>query len=144
MLGKKIKFRIIFISLILVSIALAVYILLKSLEENVVYFLSPTDIQEKSDFKSGQKLRIGGIVKINSVKSNNEFINFIVTDLKNEIHVTYSGSIPNLFAEGKGVVAEGSFKDKNYFFADRILAKHDETYMPPKIDNNSIEEKKID
>ena len=68
-----------------------------------------------------------------SVVINSNEVNFIITDFKNEINVTYSGAVPNLFAEGKGVVAEGFLKDKNYFSATKILAKHDENYMPPEV-----------
>jgi len=133
MLGKKVRLRAIFIFLVLISLALVVYILFKSLEENVVYFLSPTEIHEKQEIDFDRKIRIGGMVKKNTIKHSNQSINFIITDFKNEIYVNYSGSIPNLFAEEKGVVAEGFLKDKSYFIADKILAKHDENYMPPEV-----------
>ena len=70
---------------------------------------------------------------MNSVSKNGTSINFIITDLKKEVIVTYNGIVPNLFSEGKGVVAEGKLKDKKYFIADKILAKHDENYMPPEV-----------
>ena len=73
------------------------------------------------------------MVKEQSVFINSNEVNFIITDFKNEINVVYSGAVPNLFAEGKGVVAEGFLKDKNYFTATKILAKHDENYMPPEV-----------
>ena len=73
------------------------------------------------------------MVKNNSISVDTEELNFIITDFKNEIIVTYSGVVPNLFAEGKGVVAEGYLKDKNFFLATKILAKHDENYMPPEV-----------
>ena len=132
MIVKKAKLRILFVTLIVVSSILFVFIILNSLKENVVYFLSPTDIKNLSEIKS-EKIRVGGMVKESSiiVKQNN--ISFIITDFKSEINVSYSGSVPNLFAEGKGVVAEGYLKDKNYFNAVKILAKHDENYMPPEI-----------
>jgi len=133
MLGKKVRLRAIFIFLVLISLTLVVYILFKSLEENVVYFLSPTEIHEKQEIDFDRKIRIGGMVKKNTIKHSNQSINFIITDFKNEIYVNYSGSIPNLFAEEKGVVAEGFLKDKSYFIADKILAKHDENYMPPEV-----------
>ena len=133
MLGKKVRLRAIFIFLVLISLALVVYILFKSLEENVVYFLSPTEIHEKQEIDFDRKIRIGGMVKKNTIKHSNQSINFIITDFKNEIYVNYSGSIPNLFAEEKGVVAEGFLKDKSYFIADKILAKHDENYMTPEV-----------
>ena len=132
MYGKKVKLRIIFISLLLISVILAVFLILKSLEKNVVYFLSPTDVKNLSKIKN-KKIRIGGMVKINSILINSQNVSFVITDFKNEISVTYSGLIPNLFQEGKGVVAEGFLKDKSFFNAEKILAKHDENYMPPEV-----------
>ena len=140
MYGKKVKFRAAFILLVLISLVLIIYLSLKTLEDNVVYFLSPTEIQNKEEIKRNEKVRVGGMVKKNSIKSYTNYISFILTDYKNEINVTYSGTIPNLFSEEKGVVAEGILKDKNYFIANKILAKHDENYMPPKI-NNSLDSK---
>ena len=119
--------------LILVSTVIFIFIILKSLEENVVYFLSPTEIYNKGDIFLNKKLRVGGLVKEGSVMSSQTTTNFIITDLKNEIIVSFSGSVPNLFAEGKGVIAEGKLQDKKYFVADKILAKHDENYMPPEV-----------
>ena len=132
MYGKKVKLRILFLFLVLASIILSVYLILKSLEENVVYFLSPSEIKNLNEITS-DKIRIGGMVKNQSIIIKSEEINFIITDFKNEINVSYSGSVPNLFAEGKGVVAEGYLKDRSYFNAVKILAKHDENYMPPEI-----------
>jgi|TARA_Y100001949_G_scaffold168757_1_gene167894 cytochrome c-type biogenesis protein CcmE len=140
MYGKKVKFRAAFILLVLISLVLIIYLSLKTLEDNVVYFLSPTEIQNKEEIKRNEKVRVGGMVKKNSIKSYTNYISFILTDYKNEINVTYSGTIPNLFSEEKGVVAEGTLKDKNYFIANKILAKHDENYMPPKV-NNSLDSK---
>ena len=140
MYGKKVKFRAAFILLVLISLVLIIYLSLKTLEDNVVYFLSPTEIQNKEEIKKNEKVRVGGMVKKNSIKSYTTYISFILTDYKNEINVTYSGTIPNLFSEEKGVVAEGTLKDKNYFIANKILAKHDENYMPPKV-NNSLDSK---
>ena len=140
MYGKKVKFRAAFILLVLISLVLIIYLSLKTLEDNVVYFLSPTEIQNKEEIKRNEKVRVGGMVKKNSIKSYTNYISFIITDYKNEINVTYSGTIPNLFSEEKGVVAEGTLKDKNYFIANKILAKHDENYMPPKV-NNSLDSK---
>ena len=140
MYGKKVKFRAAFILLVLISLVLIIYFSLKTLEDNVVYFLSPTEIQNKEEIKKNEKVRVGGMVKKNSIKSYTNYISFILTDYKNEINVTYSGTIPNLFSEEKGVVAEGTLKDKNYFIASKILAKHDENYMPPKV-NNSLDSK---
>ena len=132
MYGKKVKLRILFLFLVLASIILSVYLILKSLEENVVYFLSPSEIKNLTEINSN-KIRIGGMVKNKSIIIKSEEINFIITDFKNEINVSYSGSVPNLFAEGKGVVAEGYLKDRSYFNAVKILAKHDENYMPPEV-----------
>ena len=114
-------------------IGLVVFIILKSLEENVVYFFSPTEIYNKSGISFNKKVRIGGLVKEGSINRQEDTINFIITDLKNEIVVTYKGLVPNLFSEGKGVVAEGKLNDKKYFIAYKILAKHDENYMPPEV-----------
>ena len=119
--------------LILFVLILVVFLVLKSLEENVVYFFSPTEIHTKSNISFDKKIRIGGLVKINSVTKKETSINFIITDLKNEIIVTYNGLLPNLFSEEKGVIAEGKLVDKSYFIADKILAKHDENYMPPEV-----------
>ena len=132
MYGKKVKLRILFLFLLLASLILIVYLILKSLEENVVYFISPSEIKKLTEINS-DKIRIGGMVKNKSIIIKSNKINFIITDFKSEINVSYSGSVPNLFAEGKGVVAEGYLKDKNYFNAVKILAKHDENYMPPEI-----------
>ena len=132
MYGKKVKFRIVFLSLLLISSALLIFIILKLLEDNVVYFKSPTEIKMLTK-NVENKLRVGGMVKKDSVVLKEESITFIITDFKNEINVTFSGSVPNLFQEEKGVVAEGIMKDKNYFIADKILAKHDENYMPPEV-----------
>ena len=132
MYGKKVKFRIVFLSLLLISSALLIFIILKLLEDNVVYFKSPTEIKMLTK-NVENKLRVGGMVKKDSVVLKEEYITFIITDFKNEINVTFSGSVPNLFQEEKGVVAEGIMKDKNYFIADKILAKHDENYMPPGV-----------
>ena len=132
MYGKKVKLRILFLFLVFASVILSVYLILKSLEENVIYFLSPTEIKNLAEINS-DKIRVGGMVKNQSIKINSEKINFIITDFKHEINVTYSGSVPNLFSEGKGVVAEGYLKDRNYLNAVKILAKHDENYMPPEL-----------
>ena len=133
MLGKKVKSRMIFLILLLLSASIIIFFVLKSLEENVVYFFSPTEIYDRPNISFNTKIRIGGLVKENSLSKSSKSIKFIITDLKNEIVVTYIGSVPNLFSEGKGVIAEGQLKDKKYFVADKILAKHDENYMPPEV-----------
>ena len=132
MYGRKVKLRFLFVVIILSTLILTTSLILKSLEENVVYFQSPTDIKLLNELEKN-KIRVGGMVKKNSISINAKELNFIITDQKNEINVTYSGAVPNLFAEGKGVVAEGFLKDRNFFSATKILAKHDENYMPPEV-----------
>ena len=139
MYGKKVKLRFFFISLIFIVLILSVFLVLKSLEENVVYFKSPSDVKSISELDT-KKIRIGGMVKKDSIKISNNKVNFIITDFKNEINVIYSGVVPNLFSEEKGVVAEGFLKDRNFFQASKILAKHDENYMPPEV-KAALEEK---
>ena len=139
MYGKKVKLRIIFLSLIFLISLLTVFFVLKSLEENVVYFKSPTDIKKITEI-SDKKIRVGGTVKKGSVVLSSDKINFIITDFKNEVNVVYSGAVPNLFAEEKGVVAEGTLRDRNFLKAKKILAKHDENYMPPEV-KKALEEK---
>jgi len=133
MLSKKVKSRIVFLVLILLSATTIIFLILKSLEENVVYFFSPSEIYNKPNISLNKKIRIGGLVKEDSIIKDQTSIKFIITDLKKEIIVSYSGLVPNLFSEGKGVIAEGELKDKKYFVADKILAKHDENYMPPEV-----------
>jgi cytochrome c-type biogenesis protein CcmE len=132
MYGKKVKLRFLFLILILSSAILSVFLILQSLKDNVIYFQSPSEIKSLLELEK-KKIRIGGMVKEKSITINSDEINFVITDFKNEINVNYSGAVPNLFEEGKGVVAEGFLKDRNYFSATKILAKHDENYMPPEI-----------
>ena len=132
MYGRKVKLRFFFIILVLITLILSVFLILKSLEENVVYFKSPSDIKTLSEINKN-KIRVGGMVKKNSISIKEKKLNFIITDFENEINVSYSGAVPNLFSEGKGVVAEGYLKDKSFFEASKILAKHDENYMPPEV-----------
>ena len=133
MLSKKVKSRIVFLVFLLLSATVIIFLILKSLEENVVYFFSPSEIYDKPNISLNKKIRIGGLVKEDSISKDQTSIKFIITDLKKEIIVSYIGVVPNLFAEGKGVIAEGELKDKKYFVADKILAKHDENYMPPEV-----------
>ena len=133
MLSKKVKSRILFLSLSSFLAVLIRFLVLKSLEKNVVYFFSPTEIFYDKEINIKKKIRIGGLVKEDSLIKNENSFKFIVTDRKNEIIVSYTGLLPNLFSEGKGVVAEGKLKDRKYFIADTILAKHDENYMPPEV-----------
>ena len=132
-MGKKAKSKLIFLLLSLLAFSLLIFFILKSLEENVVYFFSPTEIHNKSNISEGKKIRVGGIVKENSINNKNGSINFVISDLKYEIIVSYKGIVPNLFSEGKGVIADGFLQDKSFFIADKILAKHDENYMPPEV-----------
>ena len=139
MYGRKVKLRIIFVLLFIITLALTVFLILKSLEENVVYFQSPTELKVLPELQK-KKIRVGGMVKSESIFINSYELTFVITDFKNEINVIYSGAIPNLFGEGKGVVAEGYLKDRNFFLATKILAKHDENYMPPEV-KEALEEK---
>jgi cytochrome c-type biogenesis protein CcmE len=132
MYGRKVKLRFFFIFLAIVILALSIFLILKSLEENVVYFKSPSEIKIDAEIEK-KKMRVGGMVKKNSIKIELQDVKFVITDFKNEINVVYSGAVPNLFQEGKGVVAEGYLKDRNFFLATKILAKHDENYMPPEV-----------
>ena len=132
MYGRKVKLRVLFLILVFLSLSLSIFLILKSLEENVVYFKSPSDVKLIVELDD-KKIRVGGMVKKNSIKISNNEVNFVITDFKNEINVTYLGVIPNLFSEEKGVVAEGYLKDRNFFEASKILAKHDENYMPPEV-----------
>ena len=139
MYGRKVKLRLAFILLILTALILAIFLILKSLEENVVYFQSPSEISELTEL-DGKKIRVGGMVKKDSISLTSDQLRFIISDFKNEIIVTYSGAVPNLFEEEKGVVAEGYLKDRNFLSATKILAKHDENYMPPEV-KEALEEK---
>ena len=133
MLGKKVKSRIFFLVFSLVLFASIIFVILRSLEENVVYFLSPTEIYDNEKISFEKTIRVGGLVKMNSINKNETSVSFIITDLKKEIIVSYDGIVPNLFSDGKGVIAEGKLQDKKYFIASKILAKHDENYMPPEV-----------
>ena len=132
MYGKKVKLRILFLSFIFLTIILTIFLVLKSLEENVVYFVSQTEIKNLAELDK-KKVRVGGMVKEGSIQTSSNQISFIITDFKHEINVSFSGAVPNLFAEGKGVVAEGFLRDRNFLNAKKILAKHDENYMPPEV-----------
>ena len=133
MLGRKVKSRITILILFLILSSVLVVFVLRSLEENVVYFFSPTEVNNKENISFNETIQIGGLVKKNSINKKKNSIIFVITDLNNEIVVSYSGSVPNLFSEEKGVVAEGKLQDKRYFIAEKILAKHDENYMPPEV-----------
>ncbi len=135
MLPKKVKKRASLLSIFLLLSVIGVFLILNALNKNILYFNSPTDIKISQDINYNKKMRVGGMVKKNTLSIKDQEIRFIITDFKNEVEVSFKGTIPNLFAEGKGVVAEGKLQDKKFFIAERILAKHDENYMPPELKN---------
>ena len=133
MLPRKVKKRASLLAVFLSISVIGVILILSALNKNLLYFNTPTDIKINQDIDFNKKIRVGGMVKKNTLKIKDQEIRFIITDFKNEIKVSFKGTIPNLFAEGKGVVAEGKLQDKKFFIADRILAKHDENYMPQSV-----------
>jgi cytochrome c-type biogenesis protein CcmE len=133
MLPKKVKKRASLLAITLLVSVLGVFFILQSLNKNILYFKSPTDIKNNQNINFDKKIRVGGMVKKNSLIIKEEEIKFIITDFNNELNISFSGTVPNLFSEEKGVVAEGKLQDKTFFIADRILAKHDENYMPPEL-----------
>jgi cytochrome c-type biogenesis protein CcmE len=134
MLTKKVKNRLLFLTSIIILSGLVILFIIKTLNKNLLYFRTPTEISQNNNIKVGKSFRVGGMVKPGSIFTSDKEIKFIITDFKNEIIVSYQGPVPNLFSEGKGVIAEGKLNDKKYFIADRILAKHDENYMPPELE----------
>ena len=133
MLPKKVKKRASLLAITLLISVAGIFFILQSLNKNILYFKSPTDIKNSENISYDKKIRVGGMVKKNSIEIENKNLKFVITDFKNEIIVTFSGAVPNLFEEGKGVVAEGYLEDKKYLKAEKILAKHDENYMPPEV-----------
>ena len=133
MLPNKVKKRASLLAIFLSVSVISIFLILSALNKNILYFNSPTDIRLDPDINFDKKIRVGGMVKKNTLKISDQEIRFIITDFKNEIRVSFKGTVPNLFAEGKGVVADGKLQDKKFFVADRILAKHDENYMPPEL-----------
>ena len=133
MLPRKVKKRASLLAVFLSISVIGVILILSALNKNLLYFNSPTEIKINQYIDLNKRIRVGGMVKKNTLKIKDQEIRFIITDFKNEIKVSFKGTIPNLFAEGKGVVAEGKLQDKKFFIADRILAKHDENYMPPEL-----------
>ena len=131
------KKRIYLISLFFITIATSIYLILWALRDNIVFFYSPSEIQQKINLKEineMSKIRLGGMVKESSIKQLNDgSINFIITDFDREMVVFYKGIIPDLFKEQQGVIAEGSINNEGIFIANSILAKHDENYMPPEV-----------
>jgi cytochrome c-type biogenesis protein CcmE len=116
----------------LAFLALAAGIALTALEDNIVFFRSPSELAAKPAV-IGEAMRIGGLVREGSVQRDGLRADFVVTDLAHDINVSYEGMLPDLFREGQGVVAEGRFDASGRFIADTVLAKHDETYMPPEV-----------
>ena len=135
MLPKKVKKRASFLAIFLSVSVISIFLILNALNKNILYFNSPSDIKLNQEINFDKKIRVGGMVKKNTLKISDQEIRFTITDFKNELSVSFKGTVPNLFAEGKGVVAEGKLQDKKFFVADRILAKHDENYMPPELKN---------
>ena len=133
MLPKKVKKRASLLAITLLVTVIGIFFILQSLNKNILYFKSPTDIKNNQNINFNKKIRVGGMVKKNSLIIKEEEIKFTITDFKNELNISFSGTVPNLFSEEKGVVVEGFLKDKNYFLATKILAKHDENYMPPEV-----------
>ena len=133
MLPKKVKKRASLLFITLLVSVIGIFFILQSLNKNILYFKSPTDIKNNQNINFDKKIRVGGMVKKNSLIIKEEEIKFIITDFNNELNISFSGAVPNLFSEEKGVVAEGKLQDKTFFIADRILAKHDENYMPPEL-----------
>ena len=133
MLPKKVKKRATLLTITLLASVIAIFFILQSLNKNILYFKSPTDIKNNQNINFDKKIRVGGMVKKNSLIIKEEEIKFIITDFNNDLNISFSGTVPNLFSEEKGVVAEGKLQDKTFFIADRILAKHDENYMPPEL-----------
>ncbi|MBO6892359.1 MAG: cytochrome c maturation protein CcmE [Roseibium sp.] len=116
-----------------VVLAVALGLILFALNDQIVFFQSPTDITQKS-IPQGQRIRLGGLVEEDSVvRSDNAQVSFRVTDTANVIDVTYKGILPDLFREGQGVVTEGVIGPDGVFVADSVLAKHDENYMPKEV-----------
>ena len=133
MLTKKIKTRLFFLlSVIFITLLFLAFIYF-SLKQNILYFKTPSEILIVDEIKRNSKIRVGGMVKKDSIQQNNKEIKFILTDYKRELIVVYNGAVPNLFSEERGAVVEGKLNDKSYLIADRILAKHDENYMPPEM-----------
>ena len=133
MLPKKVKKRASLLAITLLVSVIGMFLIFQSLNKNILYFKSPTDIKNNQNINFDKKIRVGGMVKKNSLIIKEEEIKFIITDFNNELNISFSGTVPNLFSEEKGVVAEGKLQDKTFFIADRILAKHDENYMPPEL-----------
>ena len=135
MLTKKVKNRILFLILVFFVFIIFALVTFNTLNNNLLYFNTPTDVINNNNLRIDKKIRLGGMVKKNSIFVDKKEIKFIITDFENEIIISFNGSVPTLFSEEKGVIAEGKLKDRKFFIASRILAKHDENYMPPELQN---------
>ena len=133
MLTKKIKTRLLFLaSIIFITLSFLIFVYL-NLKQNILYFKTTSEIFMNNPIERNSMIRVGGMVKKDSIQQNKKEIRFILTDYKKELIVVYSGAVPNLFSEGQEAVVEGILNDKKYLIANRILAKHDENYMPPQM-----------
>jgi len=133
MLTKKIKTRLLYlISILIITLCFLVFVYF-NLKQNILYFKTPSEIFKNNNVETRTVVRVGGMVKKNSIQQTDKEIQFILTDYKKELIVVFNGAVPNLFSEERGAVVEGKLNDKKYLIADRILAKHDENYMPPQM-----------
>ena len=133
MLTNKVKKKIFFTTIFILIVFVSFYIIFYNLKNNLLYFKTPTEIKIYDNNSKKKIIRVGGMVKKNSITIDKDKINFVITDFKNEVNVVYKGAVPSLFLEEKGVIAEGVLEDNNFFVAKKILAKHDENYMPPEL-----------
>jgi len=126
--------RLSIVIVVMLGLGAAAALILTALEDNIVFFFSPTEVAERAP-EPGRRLRVGGLVKEESVQKLDDgvTISFVVTDLSNDLNVTYRGVLPDLFREGQGVVAEGTLNPQGVFLASEVLAKHDENYMPKEV-----------
>lgn len=111
----------------------AVALVAIALQDEIVFFYSPTDVIVEKKIGAGQRFRIGGLVKDASLVKDGERVSFIVTDTQNEVSIEHTGILPDLFREGQGIIAEGMLGEDGVFTADTVLAKHDENYMPKEV-----------
>ena len=133
MLTNKVKKKIFFTTIFILIVFVSFYIIFNNLKNNLLYFKTPTEIKIYDNNSKKKIIRVGGMVKKDSITIDKDKINFVITDFKNEVNVVYKGAVPSLFLEEKGVIAEGVLEDNNFFIAKKILAKHDENYMPPEL-----------
>ena len=133
MLTNKVKKKIFFTTIFILIVFVCFFIIFNNLKNNLLYFKTPTEIKIYDNNSKKKIIRVGGMVKKDSITIDKDKINFVITDFKNEVNVVYKGAVPSLFLEEKGVIAEGVLEDNNFFIAKKILAKHDENYMPPEL-----------